>query len=253
VSRPVTSTRSRRRVLVIYKKSMYQVHVIERKNRRLAELVAKRDRSVRRLLQAHREHLAGIELARKTLAQLGAQAVFRYRREAGTAEAFDLVVTLGGDGTLLWASHIVGADVPMIAINTAPKDSVGHFCAATRSEIPSALEAALNGSMRSGKLTRMKVTADGETVTSRVLNDVLFCHASPAATARYWLKANGTAETHKSSGVWAGPAAGSTAAQRSAGGRVLPPASKRLQYIVREPYDMTQSPEPLTLLGFRRR
>jgi NAD+ kinase len=33
-----------------------------------------------------------------------------------------------------------------------------------------------------------------------------------------------------------GPAAGSTAAQRSAGGRVLPLASGNLQFVVREPY-----------------
>jgi NAD+ kinase len=43
-------------------------------------------------------------------------------------------------------------------------------------------------------------------------------------------------EEHKSSGLWVGPAAGSTAAQRSAGGRVLPPSSTQLQYVVREPY-----------------
>ena len=39
-----------------------------------------------------------------------------------------------------------------------------------------------------------------------------------------------------SSGIWAGPAAGSTAAVRSAGGRVLPIGSQRIQYVVREPY-----------------
>ena len=36
--------------------------------------------------------------------------------------------------------------------------------------------------------------------------------------------------------MWFGPAAGSTAAQRSAGGKVLPLGSRRLQYVVREPY-----------------
>jgi acetyl-CoA acetyltransferase len=36
------------------------------------------------------------------------------------------------DGTLLWASHAVGPDVPVIAVNTAPRDSVGFFCAGTR-------------------------------------------------------------------------------------------------------------------------
>jgi NAD+ kinase len=43
-------------------------------------------------------------------------------------------------------------------------------------------------------------------------------------------------EEQKSSGLWVGPAAGSTAAQRSAGGRVLPLSSTKLQYVVREPY-----------------
>jgi NAD+ kinase len=43
-------------------------------------------------------------------------------------------------------------------------------------------------------------------------------------------------EQQKSSGFWIGPAAGSTAAQRSAGGRVLPLTSKQLQLVVREPY-----------------
>ena len=43
-------------------------------------------------------------------------------------------------------------------------------------------------------------------------------------------------EEQKSSGIWVGPAAGSTAAQRSAGGRILPLASGKLQYVVREPY-----------------
>ena len=43
-------------------------------------------------------------------------------------------------------------------------------------------------------------------------------------------------EQQKSSGFWIGPAAGSTAAQRSAGGRVLPLTSEKLQLVVREPY-----------------
>jgi NAD+ kinase len=43
-------------------------------------------------------------------------------------------------------------------------------------------------------------------------------------------------EEQKSSGLWVGPAAGSTAAQRSAGGRVLPLSSTSLQYVIREPY-----------------
>ncbi len=43
-------------------------------------------------------------------------------------------------------------------------------------------------------------------------------------------------EDQRSSGMLIGPAAGSTAAQRSAGGKVLPLGSRRIQYVVREPY-----------------
>src|SRR5690606_19832275 len=76
-------------------------------------------------------------------------------------------------------------------------------------------------------------------VSERVLNDALFCHASPAATSRYLLELGDISEEHKSSGFWIGPAAGSTAAQCSAGGRVLPLESTRLQLVVRELYTPT--------------
>jgi NAD+ kinase len=104
-----------------------------------------------------------------------------------------------------------------------------------------ALAAALAGSLRATELSRMRVTLNGDPLHDRVLNEALFCHACPAATSRYILRVlDGTAvhaeEDQKSSGVWVGPAAGSTAAQRSAGGQVLPLTSSELQYVVREPY-----------------
>ena len=43
----------------------------------------------------------------------------------------DLVVAVGGDGTLLAASHNV-VDVPILGVNSAPGHSVGFFCAAKR-------------------------------------------------------------------------------------------------------------------------
>jgi NAD+ kinase len=87
----------------------------------------------------------------------------------------------------------------------------------------------------------MRVDLNGARLHARVLNEALFCHLSPAATSRYILRVTGTDgpaedEEQKSSGLWVGPAAGSTAAQKSAGGRVLPLASTQIQYVVREPY-----------------
>jgi NAD+ kinase len=233
--------RSAARVLVVYKKSAWQTNVKERRNPRYLELVDAGHEAIARLEAAHAAHLETLEETRTALAGLGARSVFRFRGDEGLVEGFDLVVTVGGDGTLLWAARWVGPDVPVVAINSAPHDSVGHFCAGRKGSVRATLEAALGGVMPAFRLSRMEVSLDGETITRRVLNDVLFAHASPAATTRYIVRVDDgrgrvAMEEHKSSGIWIGPSAGSTAAQRSAGGEVLPAESERIQYVVREPY-----------------
>lgn len=232
----------RPRVLVVYKKSAYQTNVRERKNARFVELLARKDASVARLVEAHDDHQATLEEAHTALDAIGARASFRFRGDEGLVEDVDLVVTIGGDGTLLWAARWVGTGTPVVAINSAPRDSVGHFCAGKKGRVRETIASALSGELRKTELARMQVELDGEIVTRRVLNDMLFAHHSPAATSRYLLtleprRGKGRTEEQKSSGLWIGPAAGSTAAQLSAGGRVLPVASKKLQFVVREPYE----------------
>jgi NAD+ kinase len=226
------------RVLVVCKKSSFQIYVRERKNPRIKELLTTDDPSMKRLVRAHEEHTASIAAARKVLVKLGANAVFRYRHDAVRARAFDLLVTLGGDGTLLWASHLVGSDCAVVAINTAPSDSVGHFCAGTMHDLESVLEDALAGRLKRRRLSRMRVEVDGRLISARVLNEALFCHKVPAATSRYAIQLGRRKEEHKSSGVWVGPGAGSTAAQRAAGGLVFSATSRRLQFVVRELSDV---------------
>ena len=225
------------RVLVIYKKSSYEIYVRERRHSHIQQLVAARDTGALRLLRAHEDHRASLREAREVLTRLGVKAKFRHRSDDTHAQSVDLVVTLGGDGTLLWASRLVSAHTPIVAINTAPKDSVGYFCAGTKRELEDVLVSALDGKLSPTTLTRMQVELDGTVLSKRVLNDALYCHESPAATSRYHLRFGRVAEDHKSSGVWVGPAAGSSAAQRSAGGVLLPIDSRELQFVVREPYE----------------
>jgi NAD+ kinase len=222
-------------VLVIYKKSAYQIYISERRNSRVQQLLSEGDPTVLRLLRAHEDHNATMDLARSLLSQLGAKAVFRYRSDPSSTEECDLVLTLGGDGTLLWASHRVGR-VPMLAINTAPLDSVGYYCAGQRDNLGDVLRDALRGRLRATQLTRMQVSLDDEVVSNRVLNDILFAHECPAATTRYTLMLGRKHEEQKSSGLWVGPGAGSTAAQASAGGEVFSATAKKLQFVAREPY-----------------
>ncbi len=223
------------RVLVLYKRSTYDRYG-GAANVRVAELVARRDVTVARILEAHEAHNATIALTRAALVKLGAKGRFAHRYVPRAGESWDLVVTLGGDGTLLLTSHLVGRDVPMVAVNSSPETSVGFFCAGSGRDVGSILDAALRGKLKATKLTRMQVEVDGRLIHRRILNDVLFSHSCPAAATRYVLSHRGREEEQLSSGLWVGPAAGSTAAQHSAGGKVLPAGSRKIQFVVREPY-----------------
>ena len=57
-----------------------------------------------------------------------------------------LVVTVGGDGTLLAASHLVGGGVPVVGINSSPRSSVGFFCAGKKGREPAILRGARTAS-----------------------------------------------------------------------------------------------------------
>jgi NAD+ kinase len=226
----------RPKVLVVYKKSTYQRYV-GREQERLEELISHSDISVDGLLREHEIHQETLKRAKRALRDLGARAVLRYRPEPMPEEgSWDLIVTLGGDGTLLWASHLADSSTPMLAINSAPDTSVGYFCAGDAHNVDEVLAKALAGTLRSSKLSRMRVELGDRLISTRVLNDALYCHESPAATSRYIIGYDGQRERQMSSGVWVGPAAGSTAALRSAGGKVMAVGSQKLQFVVREPY-----------------
>src|ERR1044071_203987 len=103
------------RVLCIYKKSAYQIYIHERKHPRVAALLRARHTSVDGLVRAHKTHERTLNEARRVLNQRGARPVSRRRSAPHANEtSFDLVVTLGGDGTLLWASHGIGPDCPVL-------------------------------------------------------------------------------------------------------------------------------------------
>lgn len=227
---------ARPKVAIVSKRSAYRERVQDKNDPRIRRLLAAGDPSVAKIRASHDEHEATVGEVLSALSVLGVEIAFQGRAgEAFDSTQLDLVITVGGDGTLLSASHSV-ANVPILGINSAPSHSVGFFCGAQHGNAAVAIGRALRGELRRAVLTRMQVRQNGEVVHARVLNEALFCHISPAATSRYLVRFGDVEEEQKSSGFWIGPAAGSTAAQRSAGGRVLPLTSKDLQLVVREPY-----------------
>src|SRR5688572_94107 len=215
---------------------MYERVIQERRDPKAISLLQRHDISVARWRKAHLAHQLTLRRVLAALRALGAKVtVLRSPAVVFDASDASLVVTVGGDGTLLAASHHVGS-IPILGVNSSPEHSVGFFCPAHIGNLEPSLRAALDGSLPSVLLSRMQVSVNNRICSRRVLNEALFCHAIPAATSRYVVSFQDRTEEQRSSGVWVCTAAGSTGAARSAGGVVMPFASRKLQLIVREPY-----------------
>ncbi|QQR79960.1 MAG: NAD(+)/NADH kinase [Deltaproteobacteria bacterium] len=228
------------RILIVYKKSSYQVHALSKKNSRYLKLLKEKNIVIRRSKTSHEIHLETIESVKASLHKLKIPFDIRLRYNLSTIKGYDLVITIGGDGTFLETSHYLNEGY-LMGINSVPDESIGYYCKATAETFLEKLFQFIEGKARIQPLHRLNFTIQGldkEKVTGFLaLNDILFANKNPAGTTRYLLKVGHTTEEQKSSGVWIAPAAGSTAAIHSAGGKVLPIASTKFQYFVREPYE----------------
>ncbi len=154
----------------------------------------------------------------------------------------DAVVSVGGDGTVLATNrHII--DTPIIAVNSDPSRSIGHYTRCNQEGFPALLERYLTGKAIEELIPRLAVHIDND--EHHILNDCLFTNENPAAMTRYQLCFDGQEEMHYSSGVWISTAAGSSAAIHSAGMSHIDPHLDALLFIVREPYRARKSPSLL--------
>ena len=229
-------------ILVAYKKSRLE-HYAERDGADLDAFPVRADEEDREALQrGHDIHRAGVDRVREHLEAEGLAFEHMYRNEVDRTDDYDLIIAVGGDGTVLDLSHRV-TDAPILAVNSHPEESVGYFCAGIVDEFPEMLDRTLDGTLSSHELARFVVEVNGEPLSPPVLNDVLISHTNPGAVSRYRIAAGQRDPEHqRSSGIWISTPAGSTAAIRSAGGLVLPIGCRCLEYLVREPYPLPDRP-----------
>ncbi len=221
-------------VLVVHRRSAYTDFVSEKGHPHVKRLIQEGDPLVAGLVSAHDHHSAAMDKVAEALDARNINATWRHDINDLTPDDFDLIVTVGGDGTVLHASHTIERS-PVLAVNSSPSTSVGFFTCTDAAHFGACLDTVLRGEDEPVSLSRMEARVNNKIVTDRALNDVLFCHDCPASTTRYLLKYNGETEDQVSSGVWVATAAGSTAAIRAAGGTPLAPHSTKLQFAVREP------------------
>jgi NAD+ kinase len=229
------------RVLVVWKIT-FQMEIEEGNDEKLKDLLAAGDKSMARASKSHNEHLATIRKVKESLGQrgIGYHSVRRDRLDVNPDE-FDLIVAVGGDGTLL---DKVSSTVPVISVNSARSSSFGHYALADIDTFDEVLGTIIQGEREPIELTRLELTLDGERLPVLVLNEVLIAHSNPAATSRYCIHLKDGSERQMSSGLLVGTPTGSTGWLRSAGSdllgtggtMVLPVTSPQYAYFVREPF-----------------
>lgn len=252
-------------VLIVQKQSILARFEAEHGPSQALELLARGGHDVPALLAAHRLHSDArstiLEVLRARglsyelvnldeLARLNANYFQCSDLSSGLRPRAGLVVSLGGDGTLLHASHYVGGVFRLIGVNSAPGRSQGFLCAALPDTFAQTLDRSLCDSDYFEVVPRLCVSLSSGEVLPLALNDVLLCHSHPAATSRYLIGvlhpgedcSPSDMEIHKSSGVWIASPAGSTAAVRSHGFSALDVTENRFILAVRELYNPWEVP-----------
>jgi NAD+ kinase len=162
------------------------------------------------------------------------------------AHAVDLVIVLGGDGTLLaMAARIAsaGCDIPILGVNFG---SLGFLTEIRIDELYHSLEQVLDGT--AGFDVRAVLTADtergGTHFDSRtVLNDVVFTKGALSRMIELSVSVSGGFMTRvKADGLIVASATGSTAYNLSAGGPIVHPSVDALVLTPIAPHTLTQRP-----------
>ncbi len=185
-------------------------------------------------LEEHRQLIAFI---RKTFNKYKLKASFRKRSKFNKKieGGYDLVLSVGGDGTLLRAANRAGNRI-IFGINSNPQESEGALCSARTGDLEAKLERVIEGNFSVKKFTKARVYVKGKGKSYDALNEIYIGSAVAYITSRYGLKFNRIKEEQKSSGIVVATGLGSTAWYSSITGGCFEPERKELRFVVREPY-----------------
>jgi NAD+ kinase len=159
-------------------------------------------------------------------------------------EGTQLVIVLGGDGTLLAAARAVaGREIPIFPVNLG---GLGFLTAITLDQLYPELECAICGEQRvvPRRMLHGEVVRDGKTVTSyEALNDIVIGKTQIARMIDLETYVDGQyVSTFKADGLIVATPTGSTAYSLSAGGPILFPAVAALCITPVCPHMLTNRP-----------
>jgi NAD+ kinase len=233
------------RVLIVTKITNYELHGLSTEAK-VARGVVSKD-ALERLKSAHSEHYHTLKLLKLRLDEAGIDyGQISREKQRSPSDPDATVITIGGDGTMLAASHQMPFGGRLIGMKSS-HSSVGYLCCVGPGDEDKLVQALIKGTVKTQAIPRLKAAirrteSGNQVMTDTILNDFLYANANPAATTRYRLNYGTESELHRSSGIWIATGVGSTAAIFAAGGEKRPHTESLAQYRVRELYRLSNPP-----------
>ena len=161
-------------------------------------------------------------------------------------KAVDLMLVLGGDGTLLGVASLVAsanADIPVLAVNCG---SLGFLTEITLPELYSALESVLGGTagIDERQMLRARIQRAHQVIADRlVLNDVVVSKSVRSNIIEISIAVGGQFVTRcRADGLIIASPTGSTAYNLAAGGPIVHPTVDALLLTPIAPHTLTNRP-----------
>jgi NAD+ kinase len=169
------------------------------------------------------------------------------RDERAVGAESDLVVVLGGDGTLIHASHLLqGRPAPILGVNMG---SLGFMTEVPQSGMYAALDMVLAGQAIVSPRMKLRVhlhrggSVDGPELDAEVLNDAVISKGALSQMAELDTSYGNTyLTTYKADGVIVATPTGSTAYSLAANGPIVYPTMRGVIITPICPHMLTQRP-----------
>ena len=160
------------------------------------------------------------------------------------ADAADLVVAVGGDGTMLYASRLVaGRDVPLLGIN---RGRLGFLADITPGEMLRRLDEVLAGDFDEERRLMLEAVidkGDGAPRRALALNDVVLQKRDTGRMLDFENWVNGVyVNTHGGDGLVIATPTGSTAYALSGGGPIIHPSLEAITLVPICPHTLSDRP-----------
>ncbi len=165
-------------------------------------------------------------------------------QEQEIAGLADLIVAVGGDGTMLYAAGLAWEhDVPLLGVN---RGRLGFLADVTPDEMVQSLDSILDGEYsRESRLLlhACLVSTDGSVVTATALNDIVLQRRGTGRMVDFETSiANQRVNTHSGDGLVVATPTGSTAYALSCGGPIIEPQLDAVVVVPICPHTLSDRP-----------